>query len=298
MKKKVGFLITLTLLIGILSGCSTETETIKIGAHTYTEPIILAYMIEHLINEDTDLEAEVVEGLGSTPVVQQAMVSNDIQISSRYVGTDLAGTLEIKDMPRDREKALKMVQEGFNEKFDQTWFPSYGLENTYAFTVRQEVADKLGLEKISDLAPHAKDMALGTDTGWLERPLDGYPAFIKTYGIEFGKKSPMEIGLVYKAVKNEDVDVVLAYSTDPRLKEYNLKTLKDDKSFFPPYDASPVVRNDLLEKHPQLKDIINKLVGLIDTETMTSLNYQVDVEKLSPDEVAKNFLVEKGLLKK
>ncbi|WP_047152987.1 osmoprotectant ABC transporter substrate-binding protein [Aneurinibacillus tyrosinisolvens] len=305
MKKIVGAVTTLLLVLSMLVGCSqsestsASSTTIKIGSQSTSEQLIIANMLKLLIEENTKLKPEIVSGLSSTPVVFKAMNNNDIQISAvRYVGTDLTSSLQIKEPPKNPEEALKTVQKGMQEKYDQTWFPSYGFENTYVFTVRQDVADKLKLEKISDVKPYAKDMKLGTDNGWLERTLDGYPSFSKNYGIEFGQKSPMDIGLVYKAVSNKDVDIVLAYSTDARLKEYKLKTLEDEKHFFPPYQASPVVRNDMLKSHPELKDVINKVAGKIDTATMTALNYQADVEKKDPEEIAKSFLKEKGLLKK
>ncbi|MFM1654818.1 osmoprotectant ABC transporter substrate-binding protein [Brevibacillus sp. B_LB10_24] len=301
--KRIGSIIIAGLLLfSVITGCSKSAsgsgDVVKIGSWSTSEHLILAHMIKLLIEQDTKLKPEIVEGLTSTPVVLKAMENNEIQISAvRYVGTDLSSSLKIEDPPRDPAEALKLVQEGMQEKYDQKFFPSYGFENTYVFTVRQDLADKLNLQKVSDVAPHAKDLHLGTDNAWLERPNDGYPAFKKAYGIEFGKTSPMEIGLVYKAVSNKDVDIVLAYSTDSRLKEYQLKTLEDDKKFFPPYQAAPVVRNDLLKKHPELEDVINKLVGQIDTETMTELNYQADIKKVQPAEIAKNFLKEKGLLK-
>ncbi|MCM3273713.1 osmoprotectant ABC transporter substrate-binding protein [Paenibacillus elgii] len=296
MKKTMGLLLALTLTAGLFAGCSSK-ETIKIGSQSTSEQMIIANMIK-LMMEDRKLQAEIVTGLGSTPVIVNAMKSNEIQISAvRYVGTDLTGTLGVKELPADSAAALAMVQKGIQEKFDQTWFPSYGFENTYVFTVRQDLADQWKLNKVSDVASHAKEMRLGTDNAWLERTLDGYPAFKKAYGLEFGKTSPMEIGLVYKAVSNKDVDIVLAYSTDARLKEYNLKTLEDDKKFFPPYQASPVVRNDTLKKHPEIKEIMDKLAGQIDTKTMTELNYQADVKKVEPEQVAKDFLKQKGLLK-
>ncbi|MDB5055131.1 MAG: osmoprotectant transporter substrate-binding protein [Bacilli bacterium] len=296
MKRATGILLAISLTIGLLSGCASK-DIIKIGAQSTSEQLIMANMIKLLMKQDK-LDGQIVSGLGSTPVIVNAMKSNEIQISAvRYVGTDLSGTLGIKELPMESKAALAMVQKGIQDKFDQTWFPSYGFQNTYIFTVRQDLADKFNLNKVSDVVSHAKDMHLGTDNAWLERTLDGYPAFKKTYGIEFGKTSPMEIGLVYKAVSNKDVDIVLAYSTDPRLKEYNLKTLEDDKKFFPPYEASPVVRNDTLKKYPQLQGIMDKLVGLVDTKTMTELNYQADIKKIEPDVIAEKFLKEKGLLK-
>ncbi|MGE5702260.1 MAG: glycine betaine ABC transporter substrate-binding protein [Clostridia bacterium] len=300
-KKLMNLVIASLLSVSVLSGCSSSSsekdKTIVVGPQNITEVITISYMIKDLIEQDTDLTVNVVEGMSNTAVVHEAMLKGDVDISPRYVGTDITGALDIQDVPRDRADAFKMVNEGFQQKFNMTWFPSYGFENTYAFTIRKDIADKLKLEKVSDLVPHAKDMKLGTDNGWLERPLDGYPAFKKVYGMEFAKAAPMDIGLVYKAVKEEEFDVVLAYSTDARLKEYNLKTLKDDQDFFPPYEVCSVVNNSTLEKHPEIKDSLNKLVGLIDAETMTDLNYQVDVKQVEPAEVAKAFLVEKGLLK-
>src|SRR5699024_10976903 len=121
------------------------------------------------------------------------------------------------------------------------------------------------LETFSDLKDIAEDMKFGVDTSWLERKgEDGYEAFKEEYGFEFGKTYPMEIGLVYDALKNNEVDVTLAYSTDPRIDPYNLVILEDDKNFFPPYDACPVIDQDLLDDHPDVEDAIKPLIGKID----------------------------------
>lgn len=292
------FLVLILVVVGCSKSSGGKSDVIKIGSWSTSEHLILSHMIKLVIEQETDLKTEIVEGLTSTPVVLEAMESNEIQISSvRYVGTDISSSLQIDDAPRDPEEALKIVQEGLLEKYDQKFYDSYGFENTYVFTVRQDLADELGLEKVSDVADHAGDLHLGTDNAWLERPNDGYPAFKEMYNMEFGKTSPMEIGVVYKAVNNQDVDIVLAYSTDARLKEYDLKTLEDDQNFFPPYQAAPVVRNDLLENHPEVDEAISMLIGKIDTETMTELNYLGDIEKIQPAEIAENYLKEIGLLK-
>ncbi|NHM30683.1 osmoprotectant ABC transporter substrate-binding protein [Neobacillus terrae] len=297
MKKLMGCLMLVLLIFTMLAGCGKD-DTVNIGSQSWSEQLILSNMVKLLIEDKTDLKAKIVEGLGSTPVVHKAQKNGDIQVSIRYVGTDLSGSLGMTSFPTDPKESFDLVSKQFEKKFKQTWLPPFGFENTYAFTVRQDVADKLKLEKVSDVAPHAEKLSLGTDNGWLERVQDGYPAFQKTYGFKFGKTSPMEIGLVYKAVKNKDVDVVLAYSTDPRLKDYNLKTLTDDKRFFPSYQCAAVVNDDLLKKHPELKGIIAKLGGLIDSKTMTELNFKADVEKKEPADVAKEFLEQKGLIKK
>ncbi|KIL34422.1 glycine/betaine ABC transporter substrate-binding protein [Cohnella kolymensis] len=293
--KMMKWLAVLACSVIILAGCSKK-ETVKIGAQTFSEQLILAHMVGLLVKEKAGLDVKVVSDLSSTSFNHQSMLNNDVQISFRYVGTDYTGTLKIEEQPKDMESALKTLQERFKSDFQQTWFPPLGFENTYGFTVRQELADELKLETVSDLKDAAKDLSLGTDQVWLERPFDGYPAFIEKYGFEFAKTFPMEVGLVYKAVQSKDVDVVIAYTTDARLKEYNLKVLADDKKLFPPYQASVVARDDLLKKHPAVKEVIDSLEGKIDTETMTALNYQVDVKLEEPEQVAKQFLIEKGLL--
>jgi len=291
-------LIITGLSLLLATGCSSG-DVVKIGHQPTSEQTILAHMLQQVIEGNSDLKTELVGGLGATPVVLKAMQNNDIQISAvRYVGTDITSSLGLEEFSKDPQEAFDLVKNGVAEKFDQLWFPSYGFENTYVFTVRKELADKYNLQKISDLAAHAKELSLGTDSSWLERPNDGYQAFIQEYGFQFGKTTPMDIGLVYKAVDTKEVDIVLAYSTDSRLKEYNLVTLEDDKHFFPPYGASPVVRNDTLKQYPQLEEVINKLVGKIDTQTMTALNYQADIEKKDPAAIAREFLLEHGLIQK
>ena len=161
----------------------------------------------------------------------------------------------------------------------------------------EELAKKENLETVSDLHKIAPQLDLGVDNSWLNRKGDGYPAFTKEYGYSFGKAFPMQLGLVYQAVKSGKMDVVLAYSTDGRIKAFHLKTLKDDKNFFPPYDASPVIREDVLRKHPELDEILQSLVGKINNEAMTELNYQADVKKKEPATVAKEFLEQNNYFK-
>ncbi|MEC1588842.1 osmoprotectant ABC transporter substrate-binding lipoprotein OpuCC [Bacillus sonorensis] len=278
------------------SGCAlpglggASDQTIKIGAQNLTESEILANMISLLIEHDTDLNTVLVKNLGSNYVQHQAMLGGDINISAtRYSGTDLTSTLGL-EAEKDPQKALNIVQKEFKKRFDYKWFDSYGFDNTYAFTVKQELAEKGNYQTISDLKKDAKTLKLGVDNAWLKRKGDGYQGFKQTYGLEFGSTFPMQIGLVYDAVKNGKMDIVLAYSTDGRIKAYNLKILKDDKRFFPPYDCSPVVPEKVLKEHPELEGVINKLIGKIDTGTMQELNYEVDGKLKEPSVVAEEFL--------
>ncbi|MCY8177716.1 osmoprotectant ABC transporter substrate-binding lipoprotein OpuCC, partial [Bacillus inaquosorum] len=237
-----------------------------------------------------DLNTALVKNLGSNYVQHQAMLGGDIDISAtRYSGTDLTSTLG-KEAEKDPKKALKIVQNEFEKRFAYKWFDSYGFDNTYAFTVTKKFAEKEHISSVSDLKKNASQYKLGVDNAWLKRKGDGYKGFVSTYGFEFGTTYPMQIGLVYDAVKNGKMDAVLAYSTDGRIKAYDLKILKDDKRFFPPYDCSPVIPEKVLKEHPELEGVINKLIGQIDTETMQELNYEVDGKLKEPSVVAKEFL--------
>ncbi|WP_219838331.1 glycine betaine ABC transporter substrate-binding protein [Paenibacillus sp. R14(2021)] len=280
----------------MLSACGTG-NTFVIGAQTFTETKILAEMYKALIEEKTAVKVEIIPDLASSPVVLQAIKRNDLQMGTLYSGEIFNNHFPIQTT-KDRKKVLAQAQEGFNNYYDLNWMNPLGFENTYAFTVRGELAKAKGYENISDIKPGAPNMRLGVDTSWLERPSDGYPAFSAYYGITFGKTFPMELSLVYNAVAQNQVDIVLAYSTDSRLKAYKLKTLKDDKHFFPPYDASPVIRNDAVRKYPGVEAAVSVLIGTIDEQTMIDLNYEVDIEKKSEREVALAYLKRVGLLRK
>lgn len=295
--KKSKWMIVLVLSFSLLiSGCSlpglsaSSNKTIKIGSMVTTESQILGYMEKYMIEHYTNLKVDIVNNLGSSIVLHKAMENGDVDISSvRYTGTDLPGALGMEPV-KDPKKALKIVQKEFQKRFDQTWFDSYGFANSYAFTVSNDFAEKHHLEKVSDLKPLVNDLRLGVDNSWLKRKGDGYEGFVKEYGFEFGHTFPMQIGLVYKAVQSGKMDVVLAYTTDGRINAYKLKVLEDDKHFFPPYDASPVARNDVLKQHPELKKVLQKLVGKISTEKMQELNYESDGKMKEPSTVAKEFL--------
>jgi osmoprotectant transport system substrate-binding protein len=299
MRRRKGIMAGMMLLLSIsllLSGCGSSGDTIIIGAQTYSEPKIIAQMYKALIEDRTKVKVDVKSDLSASPVVIKAMKSKEIDMATLYTGEIFNGYFDI-EQTKDRAKVLQQAKDGFDKTFDFKWFDPYGFENTYAFTVRKDLADQFRLEKISDMMDKAKDMKIGIDTTWLERENDGYKAFSKHYGLSFGQTLPMEIGLVYEAVANKKVDIVLAYSTDARIKQFDLKTLQDDKQFFPPYDASAVIRKETLQKHPELNDVIKLLEGKINVETMVGLNFEVDVKKRSEKDVALEFLKKEGLLK-
>lgn len=301
-KRKIG-IVTVLVFSLFMSGCSlpglggSGSGSIKVGTLANSESQIMGQMVKQLIEYYTDLDVVMVNNLGSSLVQHQAMLEGDVDITAtRYTGTDLAGALGMTAI-KDPEEALAVVQQEFLERWDQTWFDSYGFENSYGFTVTKQMAEEYGLEKVSDLEPYAEDLRFGVDNSWIHREGDGYEGFVEAYGFEFPKIYPMQIGLVYQALKNNEMDVVLAYTSDGRISAYQLTLLEDDKQFFPPYDTSMVVRNEVLREYPQLQEILSKLVGKISTEKMQQLNYEADGKMREPAVIAQEFLEENDYFK-
>lgn len=303
MKKLKQYCIVLVLCLTVLSGCSlpglggnsgNSDNDVKITALATSESQIISHMIRLLIEHDTNgkIKPTLINNLGSSTIQHNALVNGDANMSgTRYTGTDLTGALQ-EDPIKDPKKAMKVTQDGFQKQFNQTFFNSYGFDNTYSFMVTKDTAKKYNLETVSDLKKHSKDLNLGADSSWLKRKGDGYPGFQEAYGFDFKTIRPMQIGLVYDALNSNNLDVAVGYSTDGRIAAYDLKVLKDDRHFFPPYDASAVATNELLDEHPELKPIINKLDDKISTEDMQKLNYQADGKGQEPAVVAEKFLKE------
>lgn len=295
MRKKLLIVIVLVMTL-LVSACNLTTsknsDELKIASVVTTEGQILAYMMKYMIEHYSDEKVEIINNLGSSTVVHQAMVNGDANISAvRYTGTDLTGALQAEPI-KDPEKALAFVQQAFADRFQQTFFDSYGFENTYAFMVSRETANKYNLKKVSDLADVASELEAGVDTSWMNREGDGYKAFVEAYRFDFARTYPMQIGLVYEAVNSGELDVVLGYTTDGRIASYDLVVLEDDLNFFPPYDASPFADTALLEEKPEVREAINRLVGQISTETMQKLNFLADNNLIEPAVVAEQFLAE------
>lgn len=285
---------------GVLAGCAlpglgsgSGEEGITVAGVTSTEGLIMSYVVEGMIEHYMDdMDVQVINNLGSSTVSHQALLNGDANIAGvKYTGTSLTGELG-EDPITDPEKALEVVVEGFDEKFDQKWFPSYGFANSYAFMVTKETAEEYGLEKISDLEPYALEMNAGVDNSWIEREGDGYDAFLDTYGFDFNRVYPMQIGLVYDALQAGSMDIILGYSTDGRIASYDLVVLEDDLQLFPPYDASPLATNEILEAYPELEGILLRMEGMISEEQMQEMNYEADNNLKEPQVVAEEFLKE------
>lgn len=289
-------LVTTTLFLASCSfpglASNTDEETISITGGITSEAQILASLVAGMVEHYTDKNTAIINNLATTTINHQAMINGDASISAaRYTGTDLTTTLNLPP-EKDPKKAFAIVRQEFEKRYDQTWFPSYGFENTYVFLVRKDTAEKYNLKKVSDLKNVADQLVAGVDTSWITRKGDGYDGFQTTYGFSFDSILPMQIGLVYDAVEAGKMDIVLGYSTDGRIASYDLVMLDDDLHFFPPYDAAPVVDNQVLKSTPRLEEALNKLGNTISTEKMQQLNYEADNNLVEPSVVAERFLKE------
>lgn len=294
-KKRLGLLAISILALSItFTGC-WGGDGITIGSKDFSENITLGEMFAQLVEAHTDLKVNRKLNMGGTFVCFEAIKKGDIDIYPEYTGTALTAQLKM-DVISDPDEAYQVVADEFDRQFGVKWLEPLGLNNTYTLAVTDAVYQKYKVETFSDLAKVSQNLVFGAEHEFFDRQ-DGYDGLVKRYGIAF-KSEPkkMNVSLKYQAIGNGDMDVTDAFATDGPIKQYNLKVLKDDKGFFPPYYAAPIIRKNTLEDHPELEEVLNQLAGLIDDPTMTELNYQVDVEGEDVEVVVREFLQNQGLI--
>ncbi len=273
---------------------ANAAEKIVIGSKNFSEQLILGNMLADLIEGKTDIEVERKMNLGGSQVAFSAIKNGDIDIYVEYTGTGLVNILN-QEPQSDSDKVYDYVKREFKEKYGIDMLKPLGFNNTYALAVRQDTAEQYNLNTISDLARVSNDLTMGPTIEFPNRE-DGLIGLEKAYNMKFKAVQAVDGGLRYTALNNHKSDVIDAFSTDGLIEEFDLKVLEDDKNFFPPYYAVPIVKEDTLEKHPELKEALNTLAGKLTDDKMRKLNYKVDSLKESPAKVAKEFLIEEGLL--
>ena len=265
----------------------------------YSETQLMHHMVKMLVEDKTDLSVNIKDQMSQVNNFN-ALKSDghtcDLMIS--YDGTLLTTFFhqDVTDVP-DATTIYDYVNKIAAEKYNMQLLEKLGFDNTYAVAVPQEIADKYNLEKVSDLVPVANQLTFGAEQSFFT--LEGsmkYNPFVEFYGLNFKDSIPVDQGLKYTAIENGSFDVTVVYATDGLNRKVGLKVLEDDRSFFPDYNGAFLVRNDLIEKYPEIESILNELSGAISTEQMAELTYQVDVEGRSVDDVAKEFLVNLDLI--
>ncbi len=297
MKGKSGLLmliLSMVFIMGALPQAAVGQEKVVVGSKGFTEQVILGNMVSLLL-ESNGFKVDRKVGLGGTVICHEALVRGDISVYVEYTGTGLTTILK-KAVLKDPEEVYQVVKKDYEDKFKLTWLKPWGFNNTYCIVMRKADADRLKVKKISDLKSLAGDLVFGGTIEFLARP-DGVPGLVKHYELKFKDQKGMDPGLVYKAIAENQVDVISGFATDGRIPAFNLVVLEDDLKFFPPYFAAPVVRMDLLTKAPKMAEVLNRLAGKISDDAMAALNYAVDGKKQDAETVAKEFLKSQGLIK-
>jgi len=272
-----------------------KSDAIVIGSKNFNEQLILGNMLATLIEKNTDIKVERKLNLGATGIAFDALKEGSIDMYVEYTGTGLVNMMKQKSIS-DPDKTYKVVSDYFNKTYGITWLKPFGFSNGYSLAVRPDTAKKYNLETFSDLEKVSDKLSLGATIEFTNRP-DGFLGLNKAYKFNFKDVNGIDGGLRYSAIGSNKTQVVDAYTTDGLIKAFNLKVLKDDKHFFPPYDAATMISNKTLKKYPELKNLINKLGGKIDNQKMIDLNYKVDKLGEDPAKVAEDFLRESKLIK-
>jgi len=272
----------------LLCFCCSSQKTIVVGSKNFSEQVLLGELLAQQIEDTLHMKVERKLNLGGTFICHKALLSGDIDLYVEYTGTALTAIL--KDQPINDPKAVfSKVQDAYQKQFGSQWLNPLGFNNTFAIIIRGADARKLGIKTISESARFTPSWKAGFGYEFMERK-DGFPGLAAAYGLKFSEPpSVMDLTLTYKAVAAKEVDFIAGNSTDGLISKLDLVVLRDDKQYFPPYEAAPVVRNETLQRVPALKDCLNALSGTISDDQMRKMNYEVDGEHRSVADVARQF---------
>lgn len=300
-KSKRNIIIASVLAVVIIGGAlansilSKNDNKITIASKNYTEQIILGNMLEQFIENKTDIDVETKLNLGGTQVAFKALKSGGIDMYVEYTGTAYVSILDIKEPNSNTDEVYNVMKERFKEDYGIDVLNPLGFNNTYAMAVTKETAGKYNLKTISDLAKVSGDLVAGPTIEFANRE-DGLLGLNKAYNMNFKAVNPIDGGLRYTALNSNETQIIDAFTTDGLIEQFNLTILEDDKRFFPPYNAVPIIKEETLEQFPELRDVLSELDGKLTDEKMRKLNYEVDVNKRDAKVVASEFLKAEGLI--
>ncbi len=280
----------ITLIIAGLIAFNYQQVPAKIiiGSKNFTEQVILGELLAQHIENHTKLKVDRRFNLGGTFIAHEAVKAGKIAGYVEYTGTSFTTILKEKPIS-DPESVYKKVKEYYDQKLKLAVMKPLGFENTFAMIIREEDAKKWQIKSLSEIGKYTPQIKAGFGYEFLERA-DGYPGLSKTYGLKFANIKQMELGLMYQALKEKQVDFIAASSTDGLIPVLNLVILEDDKKYFPPYQAIPIFNQEILRKYPELTDTINQLGGKISTTAIQKMNYQVDNQSQPVEKVVSEWL--------
>jgi|SRR5690242_14140810 osmoprotectant transport system substrate-binding protein len=278
--------IAIVVLVGTLCGCS-RTGGIVVGSKNFTEQLILGEIAAQQLERKLHIQVNRKLNLGGTLLTHQAIVRGDIDIYPEYTGTGSSVVLKEKT-PEDAVRAYMTVKDAYLKRFQLIWLPPLGFNNTFAMVVRTADGQRLGAPELS--AADSRSWRLGIGYEFLTRP-DGLQRLDRTYHLNWnGTPKSMDLGLLYQALRQKQVDMAAGNSTDAPLTQRDFLVLKDDRKAFPPYNACYVIRKSLVNEQPQVEWALSMLSNHISQETMRALNRRVEVERQPIEKVARDFL--------
>jgi glycine betaine/choline ABC-type transport system substrate-binding protein len=289
-----GLLFAIFVLL-CLSACNRQ-QRVVVGCKNFTEQIILGELIAQQIENKTHVPVERRFYLGGTYIAHQSLLAGRIDIYPEYTGTALTAILKKNPQPgSDPQVVYARVKSEYEKRFRLTLGPQFGFNDTFAIEIRGEDARRLHLQTISQAATYTPQWRAGFGYEFMERS-DGYKGLVATYGLRFAEPPRiMDLGLLTRALKGHQVDFIAGNMTDGLIPALDLFVLEDDKHYFPPYEAVPVIRQKTLNEHPELPPALDELAGKISDAEMRELNYEVDGEKRDVKEVVRNFLRKKRI---
>jgi osmoprotectant transport system substrate-binding protein len=288
------FLAPVLVLLGLAACTPPRPNHPVIGAKNFTEQVVLGELLAQEIEAKSNLKVERRFYLAGSYICQQALVAGRMDAYVEYTGTALTAILK-QPVDRNPHSALNTVRRLYASRYNIDVGAPLGFENTFAMVIRGDDARRLHLTKLSEAAAYSPQWRLGVGYEFEQRP-DGLPGLSKAYGLKFaGAPRTMDLGLLYRALSAHQVDMIAANSTDGPIQALGLTVLEDDKHYFPPYQAVPLVRADALRRWPQIQTALDTLAGKITADDMRAMNEAVDGQHLDPAEVVRGFRGRKGL---
>jgi osmoprotectant transport system substrate-binding protein len=270
-----------------------------VGANNFTEQVVLGELLAQEIEAKSNLKVERRFYLAGSYICQQALVSGRIDAYVEYTGTALTAILKQKlpgpSSMRDPQAVLSTVRQLYASRYNIAVAEPLGFENTFAMVIRGDDARRLHLTELSQAAPYTPQWRLGVGYEFEQRP-DGLPGLSAAYGFKFAAAPrTMDLGLLYRALNAHQVDMIAANSTDGPIQAFGLTALQDDRHYFPPYQAVPLVRKDALRRWPQIQTALDALAGRVTADDMRAMNEAIDGQHRAPADVVREFRVTKGL---
>ena len=293
---RFGMFVYFVLAALLFSACApSHSDRIVVGSKNFTESLVLGELLAQQIEAHSHLKVERRFYLAGTYICQQAMLSGRIDVYPEYTGTALTAILKQK-VGGDKAEVYQRVKSEYGAHLGLTLGPPFGFNDTFAMEIRGEDARRLNLKTLSQAATFAPHWRAGFGYEFMERP-DGYAGLAAVYGLHFAAPPRiMDLGLLAPALKNHQIDIAAGNATDGLIPALDLFALEDDRHYFPPYEAVAVVRQQMLQQHPEVAQAIAELAGKISDQEMQQLNYALDGQHRDVQDVAHEFLRSKGLV--